>query len=129
MSASLKFWFQAFSTAIFQSSKNQGGERTSQSRDQNIEKGYTLRNFLPLRTGKIDFLILWLFHYVKLHLLSVKPTSSWLSLHIKLFDILQVLQTFHYKGKIKLDTFTLFLKKSMRTIETCIYTFPRRLLS
>ena len=37
-------------------------------RDQNIEKGYTLRNFLPLRTGKIDFfLILRLFHYVKLH--------------------------------------------------------------
>ena len=34
---------------------NQGGERTSQSRDQNIEKGYTLRNFLSLRTGKIDF--------------------------------------------------------------------------
>ena len=33
----------------------QGGERTSQSRDQNIEKGYTLRNFLSLRTGKIDF--------------------------------------------------------------------------
>ena len=27
----------------------------SQSRDQNIEKGYTLRNFLSLRTGKIDF--------------------------------------------------------------------------
>ena len=85
----------------------QGGERTSQSRDQNIEKGYTLRNFLSLRTGKIDFLLLPLFHYVKLHLLSVKPTSSWLSLHIKLFDILQVLQTFHYKGKIKRDTFTL----------------------
>ena len=33
----------------------QGGERTSQSRDQNIEKGYTLRNFLSLRTGKINF--------------------------------------------------------------------------
>ena len=36
----------------------QGGERTSQSRDQNIEKGYTLRNFLLLRTGKVD-----LFYY------------------------------------------------------------------
>ena len=95
------------SHSIFKFESLQGGERTSQSRDQNIEKGYTLRNFLSLRTGKIDFLILPLFHYVKLHLLSVKPTSSWLSLHIKLFDILQVLQTFHYKGKIKRDTFTL----------------------
>ena len=27
----------------------------SQSRDQNIEKGYTFRNFLSLGTGKIDF--------------------------------------------------------------------------
>ena len=33
----------------------QGGERTSQSRDQNIEIGYTLRNFLSLRTRKINF--------------------------------------------------------------------------
>ena len=32
-----------------------GGERTSQSRDQNIEIEYKLGNFVSLRTGKIDF--------------------------------------------------------------------------
>ena len=33
----------------------QGGERTSQSRDQNIETEYKFGNFASLRTGKIDF--------------------------------------------------------------------------
>ena len=33
----------------------QGGERTSQSRDQNIEIEYKLGNFVSLQTGKIDF--------------------------------------------------------------------------
>ena len=32
----------------------QGGERTSQSRDQNIEIEYKLGEFVSLRTGKID---------------------------------------------------------------------------
>ena len=33
----------------------QRGERTSPSRDQNIEIEFKLRNFVSLRTGKIDF--------------------------------------------------------------------------
>ena len=33
----------------------QGGERTSQSRDQIIETEYKLGNFVSLRTGKIEF--------------------------------------------------------------------------
>ena len=73
-----------------------------------LKKDILLGIFFHFELVRLIFVILRLFHYVKLHLLSVKPTSIWLSLHIKLFDILQVLQTFHYKGKIKRDTFTLF---------------------
>ena len=49
----------------------QGGERTSQSRDQNIEIEYKLGNFVSLRTRKIDFFNTLVVPLHKLHLLSM----------------------------------------------------------
>ena len=86
----------------------QGGERTSQSRDQNIEIEYKYGNFvsLPIATGKIDVSILWM-----------------VFLHIKLFDILLVMQIFQCKEKITRESFTHFFKKMNEndgTLSLCI---------
>ena len=88
----------------------QGGERTSQSRDQTLKQNINLGILLHFELVRLIFSILWSFLYVTLHLLSMKTTSCLLFLHDKLFNILHVLYTYHYKGKITWDTFTPFLK-------------------
>ena len=69
----------------------QGGERTSQSRDQNIEIEYKLGNFVSLRTGKNVFFKLLV---VPLRTIaSAKYGNNFMLfiLHAKLFNISQVL--------------------------------------
>ena len=77
---------------------------------QNIEIEYNLGNFVSFRTGKIDFFNTLVVCLRRIASAKYENNFMLVFLHIKVFDILQVLQIFHYKGAIMRDAFTPFLK-------------------